>query len=264
MQVPDYGILMNKHNIKSVIGGSDIALDPQSMSIQSNRRGDIRWQGKAHNAMFQFINEYITNWPKLHQLFSEITASYVQEKESTTAQNAHAEDYAKKVLNNEPVDNEKMYALSSEKSGIINGRQIAAGTIFVVLNTMFQELKKDLEIDGDKFGKSGPLFQQQTFGKVVWAASNNFRHAEEWRAQWVADKSFKDQQLQSVTVLAPVLGFEQKDYRFLSCNVCPETLAVLSNGNFEILEQHLFSFANALADGVENIKTHGIVRAGVT
>jgi len=204
--------------------------------------------------MFQFINDYITNWPKLHQLFSDIAESHIQEAQLVEAQNARAEEQARKMFNKESYDSQTMHDLSMQQGGARTSREIGAGSIFVVLNTMLDELKKDLQISEDKFCKSGPLFASQSFGAVVRAASNNFRHMEEWRAQLAAKKPYTKQQLNSIEVLAPVLGFEQKDYGLLADNVCPQVLDVLGGNDFEELERHLFTFANKLAVGVENNK----------
>lgn len=257
MQAPDYESLMKKYDIHSLMGGSDLALIPGTIGIQLDRRGSIMWQGKAHHAMFLFTNSYISNWQKLHQLYDEVIVSYREEQENINAQNARADEYTMNLLNKQPVDRKKMHTLNSKHNGILTSREINSGSIFVVLNTLLDELKKDLGIDINKFANSSPFFKEQSFGKVIWAASNNFRHAEEWRAQWVSIKSFSDQQLKSVKVLATVLDFENDDYRFLARNVCPDILMVLSSGSFETLEQYLFSFANNLAEGVENKKNTG-------
>lgn len=249
-----YEELMKKHNIVSILGGSDLALDLTTGGLMMSKRGDVMWQGKAHNAMFQFVRDFEMNAPKLKSQFAEILESSVKEVAFVDYLNKHGEEIAKKMMNNEPIAGNEMHELSDRRGATQTDREVSAASIFITLNNMLQSLKDELEVDQQKCLQSGPLYSGQSFGNVVWAASNNARHADEWRVQWVANKSFTQKQLNSVRILAPVLGHEEKDYRFLAGEVCDRVLAVISNGDFDILERELFTFANNLAAGVDNNK----------
>lgn len=246
--------LMNKHNIVSIMGGSDFAMDPITGGLKMSKHGDVMWKGKAHNAMFKFLRDYEMNAPKLKAQFAEILDSHANEATIIDSLNQHAEEIARKIMTNEPIDGEEMHALSNAQGASRMSRDVCAASIFIKLNTMLQTLQDGLEIDQQKFLQSGPLYSKQSFGNIVWAASNNARHANEWRVEWIANKAFNKKQLKSVQVLAPVLGHEKKDYRFLAGEICIRILDVLSCGNFDTLERTLFTFANNLAVGVENDK----------
>lgn len=249
-----YEELMNKHNIVSIMGGSDLALDPTTGSLMMSKRGSLMWQGKAHNAMFQLLRDFEMNAPKLKAQFAEILDSYVREAELVDASNRNAKEIVQKMMNNEAVDGDEMHALSDSRGATQTSREVCAASIFITLNIMLQALQQELGVDQQKFLQSGPLYSGQSFGNVAWAASNNARHADEWRVQWVTNRSFTDQQMKSVRVLAAVLNHTVQDYRYLAGTVCASILAVISNGDFDILERGLFSYANNLAIGVENDK----------
>jgi hypothetical protein len=251
-----YEELMNKHNIVSIMGGSDLAIDPVTGDLKMGKRGDLMWQGKAHNSMFQFVRDYEMKAPRLKAQFAEILESHIKEAGLVDALNKHAEETAKSWMQNQPhhSDGEEMHALSDSRGATCVGREVCAASIFVTFNTMLQALKDELEVDNQKFLQSGPLYTAQSFGNVVWAASNNARHADEWRVEWVANGAFNNQQLKSIRVLAPVLGYEEKDYKHLAGEICARILEIVSGGDFDILERGLFTFANNLAAGVENNK----------
>lgn len=245
---------MKKYNIVSIMGGSDLALNRATGSLVRSKRGDLMWQGKAHNAMFQFVRNYEMNEPKLKAQFAEILASNKKESELVKASNEYAEAMALKSLNEELIDGLHMHKLNNEHGSTVARREVNASSIFITLNNMLQVLKVELEIDQQKFLQSGPLYEGQSFGKIVWAASNNARHADEWTIHWVANKHFSKLQLKSVRVLAPVLGHSEMDYRFLTGNICSKILSIISKDDFETLERSLFTFANNLANRVENNK----------
>lgn len=249
-----YEELMIKHNIVSIIGGSDLALDTTTGGLMMSKRGDVMWQGKAHNAMFQFVRDFEMNVMKLKSQFAEILGSYVQEAALVDRSNKHAETMLRIMIDNKHIDGNKMHELSNQRRATQAGREICAASIFITLNTMLQSLKDELGVDQQKFLQSGPVYSEQSFGNIVWAASNNARHANEWRVQWIANKSFTSKQLNSVRILAQVLGHDEKNYGFLAGEICAQVLAVVSCGDFDILERGLFTFANNLAVGVENNK----------
>ncbi len=74
-----YEELMNKHNIVSIKGGSDLALDLATGGLAMSKRGDLKWQGKAHNAMFKFVRNFEMYEPQLLSLFDNILQSQINE-----------------------------------------------------------------------------------------------------------------------------------------------------------------------------------------
>lgn len=249
-----YEELMKKYDIVSIKGGSDLALDLATGGLMMSKRGDLMWKGKAHNSMFQFVRDYEMNAPKLKSLFAEIVDSHEKEATLVDASNNLAEEISQASLRKELKNGAEMHALSDARGAFKVGREVCAASIFVTLNNMLQALKDELEIDQQKFLTSTPQFSGQSFGNVVWAASNNARHADEWRVEWVKNGEFNKQQLKSVEVLAPVLGYGLTDYRFLAGEICAPILAAISNDTFDLLELALFTYANSLAAEVENIK----------
>ena len=228
-----YEELIYRHNIVSIMGGSDISIDPFNGSLMMSKRGRLMWQGKAHNAMFQFVRCFERNSPILKAQFVEFAARMDSKLDNR--------DY--------PMQTHSDFRRATETS-----REVSASSIFITLNIMLQTLKDELSISKQKFLNAEPLYSGQSFGNVAWVASNNARHADEWRVQWLTEKYFTDTQLRSVKVLASVLGYGFSDYRNLSGEICAPVLAAITNSDFDILERDLFTFANNLAVGVENNK----------
>jgi hypothetical protein len=131
------------------------------------------------------------------------------------------------------------------------GAAACAGAIMVVLNNLLQQYKTDLSKVNSKWRGVGPLFNRYSLGEVTEAASNNFRHHDEWaRAQeptWL--------QMRSIRVVIAALGHSR-----LSAtaswrrNVCADLVAVIIGGTevatieqrFATLEQRFFEFAKAM------------------
>lgn len=244
---PEYEWLMKTYNITTLMGGSDLALDRAAGGLVQNRRGGISWEDSKFDAMFQFVRTYQMNEPTLFLLFEQIKTSVIKESELIRALNMDAEQRAHEMLKGRQVKYNSMHALSDECGAAKVGRDACAGTIFVILNTLLRGLQKDLGVKENDFKNLQPHFGCESFGSVVVAASNNFRHYDEWTTTWVKDKNFTDQQLKSVETLAVLLDITPNDYRFLSGNVCPKILSLLSGEDYNLLNKNLFLFANNLA-----------------
>jgi hypothetical protein len=98
----------------------------------------------------------------------------------------------------------------------------------VILNSLLKSLQKDLNRNEASFRQTPPMYGANSFGAVVFAASNNFRYHDEWTAQWVKEREFTDLQMKSVPIIASALGRTETEYRFLAGNVCPEVFLRLT------------------------------------
>ncbi len=115
----------------------------------------------------------------------------------------------------------------------------------VVLNALLRREWADLN-QPSGWSTTGTLVAGHSFGSIVEAAANNFRHFDEWAAS--ADATA--QQMKSMTVLAPLLGLTLNPTgkrHPIRGNVCPEILMVVSRGQFETLMDAFFAYARSLA-----------------
>ncbi len=126
------------------------------------------------------------------------------------------------------------------------GEMACAGAIMVVLNNLLIRFKKDLDATNNDWNKGAPLIEECSFGSVVTAAANNFRHHDEWARHDAPN----EKQMKSIRVIAAVLKepirTNGKGHPFRR-NVCPELVEALSGGNCEELNRKFFAFAKNMA-----------------
>jgi hypothetical protein len=152
------------------------------------------------------------------------------------------------LLSRKPLDKETaedfwdlQQAIGQNESGPGNG----AGAIAVALNNLLRREWVDLGRP-HTWETAGEKIRGHSFGRVMEATANNFRHADEWARHPLPNA----QQLDSIRVIADVLGAriapDGARHPFRG-NVCPKLLLVVSGGSFEGLADRTFHFARALA-----------------
>ncbi len=146
---------------------------------------------------------------------------------------------------------EKFHALGEELETGEFGGAACAGAIMVVLNNLLQRYKVDLSGVNPKWEGIGPQFNGYSLGEVVEAASNIFRHHDEWARTQEPTK----QQMKSIRVVEAALGYAPLSGTRPSWrrNACADLVAVISGTEFETLEQRFstleqrfFAFAKAM------------------
>jgi hypothetical protein len=204
--------------------------------------GDFKLGDDQYNAMFRLVQAWRYNSLTLEGLFNLVFAS-VQAQER---------------LNDELGDVMSRLFATNWSSGSVNeyhatndliganeiGEAACAGALFVILNNLLMKFKYDLRVGKNRWTKCEPLIKGASVGSLVSAASNNFRHHDEWRRA----TKLSQQQLSSMNVLSLVLGSGIEPVRE---NVCAKLLGVISGTDYERLNRLLFEFAKNLASDTE-------------
>jgi len=121
-----------------------------------------------------------------------------------------------------------------------------AGSISVILNSLFQRLKQDVNASESAWRSASPLVANFSVGEVFSAAANNFRHYDEW----AASRNPSGQQLASMKVLGGILGMPiqlANGLPTIRSNVCGQILMRLCQGEMESFHQLCVGFAKSLA-----------------
>ena len=132
---------------------------------------------------------------------------------------------------------EKFHMLAVEIEAGEFGGAACAGAIMVVLSNMLQRYKDDLKATNPKWEGIGTQFNGHSFGEVVVAAANNFRHHDEW----ARTRPPTPQQQKSIAVIeaaAPHVLWRR--------NACADLVPVVGGSVFATLEQRFFDFAKAM------------------
>jgi hypothetical protein len=243
----EYERILAEHKIDRLKPGSDLMVLSHG-DLRGTVRGGIQLGDSHFSALFDFVNGWIGNLPTLRLLFGEVSGSVQRKAEFTQRMNQAAQEVAEQMLRGEmPTHNS--FVASEEGGQIEVGRDACAGALFVILNVLLQGIRTELKCESIwKF--TATLNHGYSIGQVIEAASNNFRHYDEWTMDWVANKAFTSQQMRSVKVLAKAL--DETEFRMLSGNVCGRLLLSLSsNGNFNDFEGMIMKFAQDLVDASE-------------
>lgn len=238
MQVPSYDDVVEKYDIALLRAGGDFQLTTDGDIAVHD--GDLQLGDDQHNAMFRLVQAWRYNSPTLEGLFKLSIGSRE----------------AQQQLNDELGDVMSRLVASGWASGTVSeyhstndliganevGEAVCAGAFFVILNNMLMRFRYDSGATEDEWVKCEPLIYGASFGALVSAAANNFRHHDEWRRA-VRPTA---QQRASMSLLSPALGLGAEIIRE---NVCGKLLSALSGGEYEQLCSMVFEFAkNMTAD----------------
>lgn len=130
-------------------------------------------------------------------------------------------------------------------SQVLATRAAYAGTILVVLHDILRRVNEAYGARMDAWKAAKPQIEGHSFGVIVWAAGNNFRHFAEWAKANEPD----EKQSRSIRVVSDILGLSisanASDHQVRE-NLCPQVLYVLSDGRFETLAVRTFEFTDSL------------------
>lgn len=243
--VPDYGDVIDRNNIEALLVPSDLAIVDGDLAV--TRRGDLMLNSEEYSAFFSLVNWWRFNYPVLSVLFHSVFPPAEDEVNSRSLieggllggenQGSHA---------NWSATVENFHRMNDTAGAQKVAKGLYAGTIVVALSNALQVFRHDIRAGKAAWDQSRPQFDGVSLGQVVVAAANNVRHADEWQIT----RPPTPQQLQSIIVLAAALrekldppdGARHKLHR----EVSPEILSLLSDGNFQKLEERIFAFAKSM------------------
>jgi hypothetical protein len=232
MQVPSYQEVVERYDIASLRASGDLQLTTDGDIAVHD--GDLKLGDGQYNAMFRLVQAWRYISPTLEGLFKlprdsrEAQQRLNDEREDVMSQLV-ASGWASSAVGEYHSTNDLIGANEI-------GETVCAGAFFVILNNLLMRFRYDTGAAEDKWSGCKPLTGGASFGAIVSAAANNFRHHDEWRRAVTPTP----QQLASMKVLSPVLGLGMGIIRE---NICAKLLGVLGGGEYEPLCRMLFSFA---------------------
>ncbi len=202
-----------------------------------------------YSAMHRFVSAWRFNAPMLKSLFDLTMAvrSRTQDLKRRLDQVVESPlDASAKAFPAEPTAFSRRLALNEEIAANMLGSESCAGAILLNLTGLLQALKDDIGTPRIDWESSAPLVHGFSVGVIFVAASNYFRHWDEWRKT----SPPTTRQAISMDVLNSVLdrtGLKQSNHRLMGVEgVCTKILGVLSDGDFECLSERVFAFASNL------------------
>ena len=90
-----------------------------------------------------------------------------------------------------------------------------------------------------------PQFRGHSFGEIVVAAANNFRHHDEWARTRTPNKK----QREAIAVIEAVLNYTVVSPALVvpwRRNACADLIPLIGDGDFATLEEGFFEFAKAM------------------
>ena len=232
--VPTYGSIVAKYDLGAILAGGDLQLTACG-DIAVTPDGDLKFGNDQCNAMHRLVQRWCFNVRVLETLFALVM------QESQRMQDADAERndmfgiaFASRQMA------EKFHRLAEEIGVGEFGGAACAGAIMVVLSNMLLRYKEDLKATNPKWEGIGPQFRGYSFGEVVAAAANNFRHYDEWARTQTPNA----QQKKSIDVIEAALNYTVISSALVvpwRRNACADLIKVIGGSDFSTLERSFFS-----------------------
>jgi len=239
MPLPDYEQTIRRFGLEKIRSEIDLTLDEKG-NIAQGRDQSLKVGDTKTNALFVFVE----SWRQI-----DSTVSTLFESIRTASKQLHDLETARQCGNGASISIDPR-AYHAETDSILECHSICsvlAGSIFVVLSNLLLRLRGDLGIkkESELWKKSGTMIKTHSFGEIIEASANNFRHYDEWASA----KKLTDQQRLSMEVLCDVLDLPlmgKDSYATIRKNVCDQILLRISEGSVDELHQRMFDFAKKL------------------
>jgi hypothetical protein len=237
--ISTYEAIVQKHGLSAILAGGDLQVTP-SGDIAVTDDGDVKFGNDVCNAMHRLVQRWSSNCRVLDTLFD------LTQVDEMRRQNAQADREAiGKAYFTHPSLIHKFHSLGEEVEVGEFGAAACAGAVMVVLSNLLLRYRTDLTPENAKWENVSPRFNGCSFGEVVLAAANNFRHHDEWaRTRRPTSQQKKSivivQRALAWTPLSPAIGDPWRR------NACADLIAVISDREFATLERNFFEFAKAM------------------
>lgn len=233
--VDRYGIEILRFPGDLVLRNGDIAV---------TKSGDLMLNDPIYSALYRFVQTWRFNAPALKILFDLLYDAQRKTKDLEAELETLRPMFGHFALQSEQL--ERYHEINDRVAAYELSSGAYAGSIVLVLSGLLLAFKDDMDASRSDWDAAGPLMGGCSIGAVLAASANNFRHHDEW----VKTRHPKPRQLTSVLVLAAAFGKQMADIaeRRFSLNISPETIELISEGDFERLSAKLFAFVNDLAN----------------
>lgn len=238
MALQEFDETLARFGLERVRVGLDLQLDANG-DFAITRDGDLQMGPPRTNAMFRFIERWRLSESTISDLFVPMLRATVNANTLAAARNRGELP----TLRIDPA------AFHETTDAIVEAELISStlgGSIAVVLNSLLQRFKKDLNASHQDWHVAGSQIAGFSIGEILAAAAANFRHYDEW----ASSKRPTAQQLESMTVLSKVLDLPvlaSHGFPTIRSNVCGQVIAIIGDHNLETLHQRTVGFAKSLA-----------------
>jgi hypothetical protein len=233
LSIEPYSNFLDRLDITTLKGGVDLQVENGDIAL--NKLGDLRMGSPVEDAMFRLVNSWRYNAAGLRLAFDGVSQLRRLQAETDAARSVA-------ILGQEP---EGFRKFTDQSIGAALSRAALSGSILVVLSALVEAFRKAAEVVEDDWRNTETLFSGVSLGRLVVAAANSFRHADEWARAYYA-QSFTTQQKSSLELLSAA-GVVGKDaFSSDASPICEMTLKLIAGDDFERLEREFFGFANGL------------------
>ncbi len=244
----DYDEVVEKFGLDILRAPGDLVI--KDGDLASTKSGDLLINDVRYSAMLRLVQTWRFSAPMLESLFELSTKARARRMELAQSLNgvfAESSNFGS-ALPFRPSDERivEFHELNDALAASDLGAASCAAAIILILNGMLQALRDDMDIPNAVWENTPPVFGAQSVGAILVAASNYFRHSDEW----VKTQPPSTRQARSTAVLWAALGGanagDDANHPFNSEDACVQTLAVLSDQSFDQLNRTFFTFARNL------------------
>jgi hypothetical protein len=233
----DYEAIVLKYELSDILSGGDLQIAPDG-GIAITPDGDLKFGNDRCNALHRLVLRWCFNRRVLETLLGLILVDLLRQETAT----AEREDIAGAFFTH-PQLIRKSHALVLEIETGEFSAAACAGAIMVVLSNLLCRYRSDLSKTNPKWEGINPQFGGYSFGEVVVAAANNFRHHDEW----ARTRRPTPRQKPSIDVIAATLGCDVRspDAPWRR-NACAALVLVVGERDLGTLEKNFFDFAKTM------------------
>jgi hypothetical protein len=179
MQVPSYQEMVERYDIAILRTPGDLQLTTDGDIAVHD--GDLKLGDDQYNAMFRLVQAWRYNSPTLEGLFK----LSVDSREAQQRLNDELGDVMSRLVAAGWASSAvSKYHSTNDLIGANEvGEAVCAGAFFVILNNLLMRFRYNSGVTEDDWVKCEPLIDGASFGALVSAAANNFRHHDECGGQ---------------------------------------------------------------------------------
>ncbi len=241
----DYDEVVEKFDLDILRTPGDLVIEDGDLA--STKSGDLLINDVRYSAMFRLVQTWRFSAPMLQSLFElaiKARARRIELEQNLNGVFSGGYDPSSFRPKDEHVV--EFHELNDAIAASDLGAASCAAAIILILNGMLQAFKDDMDIQNAAWESTPPLFGAQSVGAILVAASNYFRHSDEW----IKTQPPSTRQARSTAVLWAALGganaSDDANHPFNREDACVQTLAILSDQSFEQLNLTFFTFARNL------------------
>jgi hypothetical protein len=243
---PSYDDVLETYGLEMLMATGDLSLVNGELAMTKD--GDFQMGDIVYNGLFRLVQAWRYNAPHLRFLFEMMNSMRVRrvsldDKMNRVGEEKRARFDIKTYMQSDLAFTEAFHGVIDEQGAADFGFATYGGCLVMLLSGSLLRFKDDIDAAGDDWTKAEPLFNGCSFGQVIVAAANGFRHDDEW----AKTRPSKPQQKVSQDILITALQGNRVPHE-RTPGRCAEVLEMLSRGgDFDRLTANMFAFAHDVA-----------------